>query len=183
MSIRLLVRILTLLYCSRNRKGKKPTSFPGPLPWLLTLVWKTRVKTSSGCDIVSFPISGFDCVHLCSWCLHSAPFLKGASIIGQRTARGNWTQYVTGVTAFQPSPFAECLAGTASLNRYKDISEFKKRRQLIILAKLKNIDWVNGQKQTTIMGNFLWDTRIYFSPINILRTSDASPLPPTQCWA
>ena len=35
----------------------------------------------------------------------------------------------------------------------------------------------------TIMDKFLWDTRIYFSPIHILRTSDASPLPPTQCWA
>ena len=144
MSIRLLVRILTLLYCSGNRKEKKPTSFPGPLPRLLTWVWKDRVKTS----FVSFPFSGFDCVQLCSSCLHSAPFLKGASIIGQRTARGNWTQYVAGVPAFEPSPFAECLAGTASLNRYKDISEFKKRRQLIILAKLKKIDWVNGQKQT-----------------------------------
>ena len=28
------------------------------------------------------------------------------------------------------------------------------------------------------MDKFLWDTYIYFSPMHILRTSDASPLPP-----
>ena len=29
--------------------------------------------------------------------------------------------------------------------------------------------------QTTIMDKFLWDTCVYFSPMHILRTSDASP--------
>ena len=28
---------------------------------------------------------------------------------------------------------------------------------------------------------FLWDTCVYFSPIHILQTSNASPLPPIQC--
>lgn len=31
---------------------------------------------------------------------------------------------------------------------------------------------------STIVDKFLWDTGIYFSPMHILRTSDASPLPP-----
>lgn len=44
-------------------------------------------------------------------------------------------------------------------------------------------DAVTKGLKSTITDKFLWDTRIYFSQMHILWTSDASPLPPTQCWA